>query len=620
MLRKYLSVLVGVVCITSLVWRGSLRDSTNNGFQATPPKRELDESKIQFREIAKEAGIEFHNQLWFPNKKISASTLALLAIFPSTSIYDVDSDGRPDLLLTDAHPAGGMKLYLNRSQPGRPAFEEASRQYGLGPDSLKPGISRAIFGDVNHDGKIDLVVARFGCHEVLLGQGPNRPFQSLDNALQGYCSNVVGLNLADFDRDGHLDIFFSAYWKEEDLSRTLPKAPRLRSSRSEQPGGKRVVMRGLGDGRFEMTDWLDFLPRSYSNNGGIADINGDGWLDLYIANDYQYDFLVFNQGAGKGFREVTDQWAPQEYHGLNGMNADFGDFNRDGRLDLYVSNISAPPFVAYNNILWTHMGDRYEDRSRELGAAHCGWSWSGKWADFDNDGQLDLAVANGRARGPGSTADEARSLWHARAIALDVPFFLRKFDPLLDYPSTKGRHLSGFARSCVFRQNSGKFWDVAPFSGVTDLEEGYGLALIDLDSDGRMDFVVSNLGGPAVLYHNQTERENQRWIGFDLGPDAGAHNYGAEFELELSTGNKLIALHFPSNGFNSQSDHRVHFGLSPSDGEPVALIVKWPTTATAPTAVPGATTITTPWQKTKYTELKSLSYNQIRRNAGEKLP
>lgn len=132
----------------------------------------LDESKIQFHEIAKEAGIEFHNQLWFPNKKISASTLALLAIYPSTSISDVDSDGRPDLLLTDAHPAGGMKLYLNRSQPGRPAFEEASRQYGLGPDSLKPGSSRALFGDVNHDGKIDLVIARFGCHEVCLARAP----------------------------------------------------------------------------------------------------------------------------------------------------------------------------------------------------------------------------------------------------------------------------------------------------------------------------------------------------------------------------------------------------------------------------------------------------------------
>lgn len=599
-----MTILIGMFCVASLVWRGSLRDSTNNGFHAPPPKREVAESKIRFEEIAAEVGLEFHNRLWFPNPKISASTLALLAIFPSTSIYDVDSDRRPDILFTDAHHDGGLRLFLNRSEAGKIHFEDATETYGLGRDKLRPGISRAIFGDLNRDGFVDLVIARFGCHEILLGQGRDLPFAPLENALDGYCSNVVGLNLADFDRDGHVDIFFSAYWKEGDLSRSLPRAPRLRSSRAEQPGGNRVIMRGLGNGRFQMTDWLDFLPRSYSNNGGIADINGDGWLDLYIANDYQNDFLVFND-SGIRFRDVTEQWAPSKYHGLNGMNADFGDFNRDGLLDLYVSNISAPPFVAYNNILWTHAGDRYVDRSRELGVAHCGWSWSGKWADFDNDGQLDLAVANGRARGPDSTAENAKSLWHARALALDVPYFFRAIDPLLDYPSSRGRHLSGFARSCIFRQNAGKFWDVAPFSGVTDLEEGYGLALIDADSDGRMDFVVSNLGGPAVFYRNQTEKEDQRWIGFEMGQDAESINYGAEFELELSDGKKLLALHYPSNGFNSQSDHRVHFGLARGDGDPVSVTVKWPTTKKEN------------WEKRKYSNLNPLSYNSVRRNGGE---
>lgn len=575
---KYLSVFVGIFFLFLVFARGSLRDSTGNGFQFDPPKSQRESSRIKFLEIADSSGLSFFSDFWFPNPTLKASTLALISIYPSTSVYDVDEDGRPDILMTSPHPKTGIQLFLNRSTPEKVQFINATSEYGLGPDRLKPGVSRALFADFNHDGKIDLVVARFGCHENLLGQGPSKPFQPFPLALQGYCSNAVGLNVGDFDRDGYLDLFIADYWREDDLTNSVPRAPRLRSSRADQPGGKRVIFRGLGDGRFERTAWLDFLPRSYSNNAGIADINSDGWLDLYIANDYQHDFLVLNN-QGTGFRDGTETWAPLAYHGLNGMNADFGDFNRDGRLDLYVSNISAPPFVAYNNVLWTNMGDRYEDQARDLGVAHCGWSWSAKWSDFDNDGQLDLVVANGRARGPGSEVNTARSVWHARALALDVPYFLRRIDPLLDYPNTHGRHLSGFARNCLFRQNDGKFWDVAEQSGLTDIEEGYGLALIDLDSDGRMDFTTSNLGGPAVLYHNRSPQSaDVNWIGFKLeGTRKFRDPFGALVELNLSSGRKLVSLYYPTNGFNSQSDSRIHFGLSAKDGTPTSVEVTWPT-------------------------------------------
>ncbi len=585
MAGKYLSVITGVFFLALVLARGSLRDATNNGFQSPPPQNQLDASKIKFREIANESGLDFRNRLWFPNPSISKSTLALISIYPSTSVYDVDSDGRPDILMTDPHPKGGLQLFLNRTSGDLVQFTNSTKTYGLTPESLAPGVSRAVFADVNHDSVVDLIVGRFGCHEILLGQGPGQPFRSLPNGLQGYCSNAVGLNVGDFDRDGHLDIFIADYWAEDDLTNSIPQAPRLRASRVDQPGGKRAIFRGLGDGHFERTNWLDFLPRSYSNNAGVADINSDGWLDLYIANDYQHDFLILNE-KGRGFTDATKQWAPLNFHGLNGMNADFGDFNRDGLLDLYVSNISAPPFVAYNNVLWTNIGDRYSDQARDLGVAHCGWSWSAKWGDYDNDGQLDLVVANGRARGPDSDSKSAKSLWHARAIALDVPYFLRSLNPLLDYPSTHGRHLSGFARNCLFRQNDGKFWDVAQSSGLDDLEEGYGLALIDADSNGKLDFTTANLGGPAVFYLNQTIRNESRWIGFELkGHSRFRDPFGAIVELHLKGGKKLIGLYYPTNGFNSQSDGRIHFGLASTDGEPDHAVVIWPTKAGHPSEV-----------------------------------
>lgn len=583
MKQWYVGLIFGIIFLYSMDWGRVLRDHAGNGFQDEPPRREIESSHLSFKEVAKDLGVDFVHREWFPNWRIDQSALTLLAIYPSTSVYDVDGNGEYDLLFTDAHPEGGTKLYLSENG----TFRLANKEYGLDEINKVPGAARAIFADLNHDRFPDLIVGRFGCHDVYLGQGPGKPFKKKENALQGYCSNIVGLNIGDFDRDGHLDIFFSAYWEDKDLSNTIPRAPRLRSSRLAQPSGKRVIMRGIGDGTFEMTNWLDFLPRSYSNTGGVADIDGDGWPDLYIANDYQFDFLVLNNGDIKPgqprFREATETWAPRESHGLNGMNADFGDFNRDGKLDLYVSNISAPPYVAFNNILWQHDGNRFLDRSRSLGLAHCGWSWGAKWADFDNDGQLDLVVANGRARGEGATEEnlnEVKSLRHARALGQDVPSFMRNFYPSLDYPNAKLRQLSGFARSCLFRQNHGHFWDVAAQAGLNDLEEGYGLATIDLDSDGRVDFAVSNLKGPAVVYHNQTQNPDGAWVGFDLrGAKDFREPFGATAQLELANGQTLLALYYPTNGFNSQSDPRLHFGLSKTDlekGSPKSLRVRWP--------------------------------------------
>lgn len=574
MKHRYLSVLVGIILLSLLDFGGVLRDKTGNGFQDPAPKEEVSASQLKFQEASKAHGIDFVHRQWFPNPSISYNSLIMLAIYPSTSVYDVDDNGVPDILYTDPHPSGGMRLFVNNA--GK--FHDATKEYGLDVANQTPGISRAVFADFNRDGKADLVVARMGCHEIFLGGGPRQPFRRVDGALRSYCSNVVGLNVGDFDRDGNLDIFFSTYWHEGDLKNEVPESPRLRTTRAMQTGGKRLIMKGNGDGSFEMTSWLDFLPRSYSNNVGVSDIDGNGWLDLYIANDYSYDFLVLNKGGGR-FEEATDEWAPKKDHGLNGMNADFGDFNRDGRLDLYVSNISAPPYASFNNILWVNRGDRFEDQSRNLGVAHCGWSWSAKWGDFDNDGQLDLVVANGRARGAGATAEDARSVWHDRVLGRDVPAVFRSYYHGLDYPNMRGKHLSGFARSCLFRQNRGRFWDVAPSAGISDLEEGYGLSLIDIDNDGRLDFTIANLAGPVVLYHNETVNPNGRWIGFKLeGPPGLRDPFGALVELELGNGKKVVSMFYPTNGFNSQSDTRVHFGLT-AEEQPVVVRVSWPTLA-----------------------------------------
>src|SRR5262249_11533951 len=152
------------------------------------------------------------------------------------------------------------------------------------------------------------------------------------------------------------------------------------------------------------------------------------------------------------------------------------------------------------DILWRREGAGFVNVARDVGVGRCGWAWTAKAADFDDDGDLDLFVVNGKARGAKvqSAKDPQRSFEFVRNTIATLPIEWRWDIDL--YPSFDPFVLAAFERNCVFWRRGERFVDVAPEAGVGDLEEGQSMALIDYDNDGRMDVVIANLGGPLLLY------------------------------------------------------------------------------------------------------------------------
>ena len=305
---------------------------------------------------------------------------------------------------------------------------------------------------------------------------------------------------------------------------------------------------------------------------GISDINGDGWPDVFLANDYTLDRMLLNYG-GREFADVTDDYIPKREHGFSGMNADFADFDNEGRLGLYVTNQYIPPFIPSKNVLWKSNGKGFSNVADERGAARCGWAWSAKFADFDNDGDLDLFVINGKARGENTTPESFRSFAFARTVIATLPPDAR-WDISL-YPDFSGYALSGYQRNCVFMNKGGHYYDVAEEAGVTDLEEGQSAALVDFDNDGRMDIVIANMNGPILLYRNISPSVGN-WVGLNLiGPPELIMPFGARVWLHRPDGKTPMREYYPANGFRGQSDPRIHYGLGALSAVP-DVEVKWP--------------------------------------------
>lgn len=575
----YLGVILAPFIMAYIFYSGSLYDSPTTVYGPAPSIEQVKNSKIRFSEVSENLGLNFKHQMWFPNPKISISVLPMLSIYPSSNIIDIDQDGYMDIVLTTPHPENYPRIF--RNVEGK-YFVDVSKQYGFDQMNQVAGTSRMVFDDLDLDGNIDIVVAKYGCHEIYWGYGPNKKFIK-DNStpLNNYCSNAVSITLVDVNHDGLQDIVFVNYWLDIDLKNYIPLTPNLASNRVNQPGGKSILFLNKGERKFEKTQFLEALPPNYSNNAGIADINNDGYLDIYVANDYSYDRLLINH-EGKYLSDETEKLMPFKYHGLNGMNADFADFDRSGRLSLYVGNITNPPFISYNNVLWELNEDKiYTDTARERGVAFCGWTWSGKWSDFDNDGQLDLVVSNGRARGVESHLGDSKSLWHTRSLSAAIPRFLRAIDPTIDYLMTTKHHISSYEKNCLFRQVDGRFYNVADSAGLTDLEDGFGLSLIDFNNDGKIDFLISNLNSAPTFYENLTENPAGHWIGFNLiDKNHRRMPLGAKLKLIIKNAPPITLNYYPTNGFNSQSDPRVIFGLG-SDTHIEKLEIIWPGKKTA---------------------------------------
>ncbi len=329
-----------------------------------------------------------------------------------------------------------------------------------------------------------------------------------------YQSQPEGINVLDFDQDGRLDLVFANFTAKpgEGTSEVLWLGANRYDNRT---GGANDLLLQKSDGSFEVASRVNFRSRSYTHSVGIADFNHDGWPDIFFANDYARDELFMNQ-SGRSVLDVTHDKLPIEWHGNSGMNAEIVDYNGDGLSDIYVTNIYKPPFYNAVNLLWEQQADgKFRATSVENQTARCGFSWGAKFLDINNDGQLDLAVTNGRNRArDGTEAKQGGSLWYRRALVSRIPNVIRQFYYEQQLPN-QYFSTSAFERDCLFIQDAGVFYDVASYAGVTNKFEGRALAVIDIGNDGRLDYIVANLQGPIEIYHNLSTT-NGNWLGLRL--------------------------------------------------------------------------------------------------------
>ena len=516
-----------------------------------------------FEEVTEAAGVAHpHRNRSFENPYAHIME-GYTALGASAAVGDFDGDGHDDLFVTDSAADGRNRLYRNR---GDFTFTDVAEAAGVAAgNDPKNASANSLWLDYDGDGQRDLYVVRFGQSLLYrnLGDGTFRDVTAAAG-LTARRNSIVAIAF-DHDRDGDLDLFVGHYFAPVDLFD--PETPRFfpESFETAANGGGLTLWLNRGDGTFTDATRAAGLAghTGWTLDLGHADADGDGDDDLYVAADFGTDRYFVNDGDGT-FTDATETAIGIDTK--KGMNADWGDFDGDGRFDVYVTNIT-DEYMREGNFLWRNNGDgTFADVSRETGTWDTGWGWGGKFFDYDNDGWLDLYVVNGWV----SAGDEN--------YVLDVFELIGRPDVDLadarNWPPMGDKTLSGYQRSRLFHNLEGSlFRDDAARHGVDSIRDGRGVAVADFDNDGRLDLFVANANAPPHLWRNAAPQAH--WVELLLdGRRSNRDAVGAVVRLTAG-GRERVSFVNGGNGFAGQSTRRVHFGLGGA-ARIERLEVRWP--------------------------------------------
>jgi Flp pilus assembly protein TadD len=530
------------------------------------------------------------------------------------AIGDADGDGFDDLYV--AQPSGlPNRLYRAR---GDGTFEDATERAGVGvlDDTAQP-----LFADVDNDGDQDLVLAT-GLQPLLFANDGQGRFARVPDAftfarpLQGVLTSIA---MADYDRDGFLDLYLCVYSYffgagEEKAGTPAP----YYDARNGPPG---VLFRNDGRGRFvDATSeaGLDEGNDRYHFAAAWADYDGDGWIDLLVANDFGTKNLYRNLGRVGGavkFEDVAKKAGVLD-HGA-GMSAAFVDYDNDGLLDIYTGNMwsdnglrvtghpafltDAPEEVralyrrhARGNALFRNLGDgRFEDVTLAAGVQMGRWAWSSDAIDFDSDGWDDRYVVNGMltrepraGRNVGGGADRptrdldgffwrqvvARSpLTRAKGTPYDEAW--RAINELLIHGSIASRQRNVFFRN----DGRGRFDEVSGAIGLDFDQDGRAFAAADLDRDGDPDLVLmaARQAPHLRIFRNDFARAGSSLAVRLIGTKSNRDAVGARVTVETERAGRRTKTVHAGSGFLSPGSRELIFGLGAA-GRVASMTVHWP--------------------------------------------
>jgi enediyne biosynthesis protein E4 len=461
--------------------------------------------------------------------------------------------------------------------------------------------------DVNEDGRVDIVAYYAGRAPIIFLQRPTeRATLGADSyAVQdifpaGEVWMTTAATSADLDGDGHLDLVFANYFKDgSDLYNPegagvveLPES----FSHATNGGGERIFRwAGAAQGEGASVTYeevRDALPEGVGGGWGLAvgacDLDGDLLPEVYVAHDFGPDRLFWNRSTPGCIRFALLEGerrfdTPKSYvlgrDSFKGMGVDFGDLNGDGRPDIYVSNITAPGGLQESQMAFVSTGELsrmkegvapYVNRGEALGLSQSGWAWDAKLDDFDNDGVLEALQATGFIRGDSNRWPELQELGTAHDqltpnVGLSWPLIKEAAD------------ISGRDRNPFFVRAGERYVDVSREIGFGEDYVSRGLAVGDVDYDGALDIVVSNMWGPATFYHNEPPRPGA-FLGLrlllPLSDGASRAAVGAGVTVTLPGGRLLTRQVDGGNGHSGKRGPDLHFGLGETRG-PVDVRIDW---------------------------------------------
>ena len=428
-------------------------------------------------------------------------------------------------------------------------FVDVTEKSGIVATGYGMGVA---VGDINNDGWPDLYLTNLGSNQMYLNKGDGTFVDVTKSSGTDDTRWSTSATFLDYDRDGWLDLMIVNYAVFS--TSNSPQCYAATSARDyctprafAAPGNR--LLHNKGDGTFEDATASAGIDKEFGHGLGVvaADFNDDGWPDLYVANDGDPNQLWLNQKNGTFKNEALLAGAAVNRDGKTeaGMGVDAGDFDGNGTDDIFVTHL-----MEETNTLFTNLGEAiFEDRTRESGLGMPGRRFTGfgtLFFDYDNDGWLDLLVANG-------------------AVQL-LPELMRKGDP---FPLGQPNQL--------FRNTGkGSFVEVGEQAGpgFQLVEVSRGAAFGDIDNDGDTDVLITNNNGPARLFLNQVGNRNH-WLGLRLVGKNGRDMLGARVEVVIDK-NRVLRRRVRTDGsYLSASDPRILAGLG-NVAHVDAIRVRWP--------------------------------------------
>src|SRR5919198_339869 len=362
---------------------------------------------IHLSEVAHASGIDFVHQAPTLDPQIANIAPHVGALGACVAVADVNNDGWPDLYFTTSRFGAANALYINQHDGTSTDVAGA----GGVADVNRPGdgVSMgAVWGDYDNDGNEDLFVYKWGYPQLFRNLGNGRFADVTAHAGLHVWMNSNSAVWLDFDHDGLLDLYLTGYFRSDiDFWHLMSTRIMQQSWEFASNGGKNRLFKNLGNGTFEdVTDSLGVGSTRWTLAATAADFNDDGWPDLYLANDYGPEELYLNR-AGKRFELAR---AGLSDDSKSGMAVAVGDVYNRGEHDVFVTNISEKGFLFQgNNLRLNFLKElgRFDEVARGP-VADAGWAWGAQFGDLNNDGLLDLVIANGFISG-----DSTRDYWYA---------------------------------------------------------------------------------------------------------------------------------------------------------------------------------------------------------------